>query len=128
MAVDVGVSPATDQQVQEWITMNDRLVATLDEKIAKLPTIRTEAGKALFREKLLRHYLEGQEVWEYLRRFPITYEKLFSIKARRERFIETSCMLHSRSNADLLNRSLNEFMASVKEETKAVGISRTASS
>ncbi len=122
MTVDVGVSPATDQQVQEWITTNDSLVATLDEKIAKLPTIRTEAARVRFRENLLRHYLEGQEAWEYLRRFPITYEKLFSIKARRERFIETSCMLHSGSNADLLNRSLDEFMASVREETKAVGM------
>ncbi|MDB5351963.1 MAG: hypothetical protein JWN86_3210 [Planctomycetota bacterium] len=118
--LDVGVSPATNQQVQDWITTNDSLVATLDQKIAKLPTIDSEDKRVLFREKLLKYYIEGQEAWEYLRKYPSTYERLFDAKMRREKFLETSCMLHSGSNADLLRQSLAEFMETIREETKSV--------
>jgi hypothetical protein len=124
MSIEAGVPPATDHQVQTWLSANDKLVSTLDGKIAKLPTIASEAERIRFRELMLRRYLEGQETWEYLRRFPMTYEKLFAMKLGRERFIEAACMLHTGSNSDLLNKALAEFVAAIKEETKNIGLQR----
>ena len=106
--------------IDQWVTGNDGLVATLDRKVGLLPTIRTEGDRVKFREKLLRHYLEGQDTWEFLRKFPTIHEKVFQAKRQRERFLESSWMIHSGANNELMERALNQFMESVKATTRAV--------
>lgn len=122
LSIELNTGNASGQQVQDWVTSNSQLVETLDRKILKLPRIKGEAQRLAFREQLLNHYLQGQDAWEYLRRFPLTYEKLFAAKSLRERFLATASMLHTGANEDLLNQALKDFTNTVREETKGIGI------
>lgn len=106
--------------IDQWVTGHDELVATLDRKVGLLPTIRSEGDRVKFREKLLRHYLEGQDTWEFLRKFPTIHEKVFQAKRQRERFLESSWMIHSGPNNELMERALNQFMESVRAATKGL--------
>jgi hypothetical protein len=107
-------------EIDQWVMGHDELVATLDRKVGLLPTIRTEGDRFKFREKLLRHYLEGQDTWELLRKFPTIHERVFQAKRQRERFLESSWMIHSGPNNELMERALNQFMESVKTATKGL--------
>lgn len=108
--------------IDAWASGHDDLVATLDRKVALLPTIRAEGDRIKFRDKLLRHYVEGQDTWEYLRRFPSIHEKIFQTKRQRERFLESSWMIHSGPNNELLERALSQFMESVRASTQNLGM------
>ena len=115
--------PADQAQetVNNWMTENDELVATLDRKVRLLPTIRTEVARVRYRDKLLKHYLEGQEIWESLRKYPTVHEKIFQAKRRREKFLESSWMIHSGPNNELLEKALSQFVDSVQSATQVLG-------
>ena len=115
-------NPVESEIIEEWVVGNDLLVATLDRKIGLLPTIKTPNDRVRFRDRLLRHYVQGQDTWEYLRRFPAFHEKVFQVKRQREQFLECSWMIHSGPNNVLMEKALSQFMDGVIKATPSLGL------
>jgi hypothetical protein len=114
--LEVAVDEATADQITEWADKNDTFVATLDRKIARLPTINTTEARWAFRNSVLKWYLEGQDILETLRCYPETYEKIRAAKAHRENYLIQICTLGGGSPADVFNRALTTYSETVTRE------------
>lgn len=117
------VTPATasNQAIQEWAEENDNLVKQLDQKISRLSTCGTQAKRRSLRDQLLKHFLEGQNLLEELRKCPAVWEQIDKAKRAQEEFLATECMVATGSAAQILQDALKAIKAAVAKA--AVGIS-----
>jgi hypothetical protein len=122
--VPVSAAPIPPEQIDEWTNSHDTLIATLDQKIRKLPTIATEAERHEFRHQLLKWHLEGQEVLSNLRKYPEAYENVIRAKAHRENYLATTTLLSGGSPGQIFTTALQTLFDTVQQEAKQV--SRTA--
>jgi hypothetical protein len=111
---------ATQEHIDEWADENDSLVTTLDGKIGRLPTCTDKAKRKKFRDRLIKHFLEGQNILEGLRKYPTTYEKVVQVKNQRENFLATECMVATGSPADILQNALKAIREAVAHESIGV--------
>jgi hypothetical protein len=107
------VDEATDEEITEWAEENDTLVATLDEKISRLPTITDEQERWEFRNRVVKWYLEGQDILEALRRHPEAHEAVLKAKSHRENYLVKICSLRRGTPSDMFDEALNGYMATV---------------
>jgi hypothetical protein len=107
-------------QIAEWADKNDKLVQNLDDKISRLPTIKKAAKRRLFRDQMIKHFLEGQNAIEELRRYPTAYERIRQAKGQRERYLATEAMIATGSNSEFLNACLNQIRETIKSEVPGV--------
>jgi hypothetical protein len=114
------VGTATLEDIDQWANENDKLVSALDKKIRKLPTITSDEHRQEFRHRLLKWYLEGQEILSNLRQYPDTYEKVIKAKSHRENFLVTTTMLSTGSPSEILIAALQGFLDTVRQEAKEV--------
>ena len=78
--------PIDPQQVEvealDWADKNDRLVETLDRKVARLSNARNQRKH---RNWLLRRYVSGENILaETHRQFPTVHERIMTLKRTRE--------------------------------------------
>jgi hypothetical protein len=114
--LDVEVDEATDDQVAEWADTHNPLVATLDQKIACLPTITCNETRIEFRNRVVKWFLEGQGILDALRRYPDAYEKVVRAKAHREKYLIRTCTLGQGSPSDIFTQALDDYLATVEKE------------
>lgn len=125
-ALDVSSTDVTPANVQKWFDENDVLLAKLDAKIRKIPTLKTDEERGQFRDKVVKHFLEGQNILEELRRYPDRYEYVVKAKNGQEKHLATECMLATgKPNETLLNvlktmRSVVSANAGLSEATTSV--------
>jgi metal-dependent hydrolase (beta-lactamase superfamily II) len=105
------------QAISEWADDHDKLVRTLDNKISRIPTIH---HRRLFRDRMIKHFLEGQNTLEELRKYPTVYENIRMAKSDRERYLATECILATGSPVDILNDALYKIQQIVKAEVPGV--------
>lgn len=124
--LDVAIDDASPEQIADWAEDNDELVATVDTKIAKLPSLATEGQRRAFRDKVLKWYLEGQELLDALRKYPTTYEKTVKAKSHRENYL-ASAALSAGNPANEFSAALGQLLSTFQEEVKEVsGLSAEA--
>ncbi|MCP4675918.1 MAG: hypothetical protein GY854_10515 [Deltaproteobacteria bacterium] len=117
--IGVDVDDASPELIADWAEENDGLVATVDTKIAKLPSLSTVEQRRAFRNRVLKWYLEGQELLDSLRNYPSTYEKIVSAKSHRENYL-ASAALSAGSPADEFNAALRQLLSTFQQEVKEV--------
>ena len=121
-AIQVSCQAATPEQLGQWSGDNDQLIAKLNDKLRKLPTLRTDQQRDTFRERILRWYIEGQELLTLLRNYPDVYEKIMESKRHREKCLETEVLLHTGTANELfdaaLSKLLQEYRGGVKQLAK----------
>lgn len=119
-AIDLQCLDITDVNIAEWAEDNDVLVATLDGKVVKLPTLSSPTHRRKFRDKIIKHFLEGQNILDELRRYPQTYEKIQRVKSQRENFLATECMVPTGSPAEMLQEALRAIRQTVQKEVLGI--------
>lgn len=117
--LEVAVDEATPEQVTDWAASNDDLVATVDEKIAKLPSLISPAQRQAFRDTVLKWYLEGRELLDALRNYPQTYEKIVRAKSHRENYL-ASAALAAGNPAQEFNNALEQLLTTFRQEVQEV--------
>jgi len=108
---------AATTSVTDWISSNDSLAATLDDKLRKLPTLRNNEGRRRFHEAVLRWYLEGQQILEALRTYPDVYEKTLKAKSHRENFLVMATVSGS-SPQEILTSSIQDLLETLQREVR----------
>lgn len=78
-------SPDTST-VNSWMSSNDGLIVTLDDKLSRIPLLTTDKLRRDFRQKVLVWHLEGQNLLEELRgHSPTAFENVFQVKTQYEK-------------------------------------------
>jgi hypothetical protein len=114
-SLHITTDAATPASIQEWADENDVLVQQLDSKISRLSTCTTPKKRTVFRDRIIKHFLEGQNILEALRKFPNKYEELIEVKNQRENFLATECMVATGSPAQLLHDALKAIRNAVSD-------------
>lgn len=117
-AIRVTCNDATSDQVDRWSGNNDKLVETLNDKITKLPTLRTDVQRHTFRDRILRWYIEGQDLLTLLRNYPDVYEKVMECKRLREKCLETEVLLHTGTSNELFDIALTKLLEDYRNQVK----------
>jgi hypothetical protein len=117
---------ATPQHVDLWAGTNDELVARLDAKIARLATVRSEDKRIHLRNRMIKHYLEGQNVLSLLGRdYPTLFDKLIAVKSSRENFLATQCLISTGTPNQVLQDALANILRVIKDDARGLS-SQTA--
>lgn len=120
---EIDVAPnVSGEAVSDWAAQNPAFVTSLDEKLMKLPTLRTGDAKAEFRAEVIQKLIEGQNVLEELRNYPQAWEAIRKAKSEEERHLRIESMLHTSSNSELLMESLRSIEESVARHAPALSV------
>lgn len=117
--IQLAVDDTTPEQIADWVQENDELVTNLDRKISKLPSLTTEAARHAFRDRVLRWYMEGQEMLTALRKYPATFERVVKAKSHRENYL-ASLAINAATPAAQFQSALDQLLATYGECVKEV--------
>ena len=102
-------------QVQTWALANSALFATLEEKIGRLPNMRTAAQRQPFCEQVLKWHIEGQSLLDALRLYPEIYEKVRQAKNHQENYLAMAG-LDGAATKESLTGPLNALKVALQRE------------
>jgi hypothetical protein len=108
---------STPEQIAEWAAANQGPSATLEEKLKRLPTLRSDDARRSFHNKVLDWYLRGQEILDALRQHPDVYAKVRSAKSHRETFLETG-LASGALPQDMLMSAINDLRSTIEQEVR----------
>ncbi len=111
------ISPSA---VIEWADKNDNLVKTIDDKVARMKTMKDIERRRKFRDEIIKRYLEGQNVLEKLRDYPAAYEGIRRAKSERERYLTTEVLLAAGAPPKILHDALENIQNVVRTEVRGV--------
>lgn len=116
-AISIAVDSTAEQVVDDWAEENDKLIEVIDQKVAKLKSLKTSEQRVDFRNKVIRWHIEGQDILDALKvSSPTTYEAVINVKSRREKYLVTSAL--ASTPADQFKAALNELQESFREDAK----------
>jgi hypothetical protein len=118
--VSIGTDDISASALIDWAHKHDDLVQTLDRKILRIPTLRNDDARREFRNLIIRHFLEGQNTLEELRKYPTAYENIRIAKGERERYLATEVMLASGLPHEILVEALGEIEQTVRGQVRQV--------
>lgn len=118
-SLQVAADPATNAQIDEWTKSNEGLAIILDNKLKRLPTIKSEKKRIEFHNKILKWYLEGESILAALRKFPELYEKVIMTKNHREDLLALAAVSGC-SSQEILLSSIRELFSSFQKEVKGL--------
>jgi hypothetical protein len=116
-SLEVAAPAATPEQVTQWVSSNVGLASTLEDKLRRLPTLRTDAARTLFHDRVLKWYLEGQAILEALRMYPDVFEKVVKAKSHRENFLVMAAVTGSTAQ-EILTSSIQGLRETLQKEVK----------
>lgn len=116
-SIQLSPEEATPEQVTKWVTTNDSKASALEDKLERLPTLRTQAERRVFYDKVLKWYLEGQTILEALRKYPDVFEKVVKAKSHREQFLAMATVSGS-TPQQILTSSLQGLLETLKEHVR----------
>lgn len=111
----LGKPVVSDDTVNVWSSSNDGLVGVLQDKLSKLPAVKTNANRDQLVLKVLKWYLIGQEILNTLRDYPEVYEKVIATKSHREDFLSLSCLDGDASKGNLA-QTIKSFEDELRQE------------
>lgn len=116
-AIQVPSATPTPEKIAAWTAANQHPSMTLAQKLTRLPTLKTEAARRDFQDKILKWYLRGQEILDALRAYPELYAKIQEVKSHREEFLATALISGEQPQAILLE-SINELRLTLQQEVR----------
>jgi hypothetical protein len=120
-SVKIEASEIMGEEVTDWLGTNVGQAHDLDTKLQRVPTLRNAGSRKEFRDRLIRHLLEGQNVIEQLHnRYPDQYEQWSRTKQSREGFLESECMITDGSPSELLFSTLGRFKEEIAEQVGGI--------
>jgi len=115
-AISITVDSA-DNQVEDWAEENDKLIEVVDEKVSKLKSLKTVDQRTEFRNKVIRWYIDGQDILDALKsNSPETYQAVINVKSRREKYLVASSL--ASTPADQFKAAIAELQESLREDAK----------
>ncbi len=117
LQIDPGT--VTPDKLSKWSAANTPLTDTLDRKIRKLVSLRTEQKRQQFKEKVLTWYLEGQTMLDDLRQYPQMYELVIKAKAHKERFLAAKSLQDSTAS-DVFRQTVEDLHQTLREEVRGL--------
>lgn len=115
--LQIAVNGAAAGQVQTWTSQNSGLFSTLEDKICRIPTIKTTKQRRYFCEQVLKWHIDGQTLLEALRVYPEIYEKVKLAKNHQENYLAMA-VLDNEVTKDSLNGPLNALKAALQREVR----------
>ncbi len=115
--IKISAENATQEQVEEWATANDKLTTVLTDKLTRLPTLKSESSRSEFRDKVLKWYLEGQAILDALRKYPEVHEKTLQTKSHREKYLALASASGTSAQKTLAN-SIEALRDAIRNEVK----------
>lgn len=116
----ISFTDADAQAVEGWIEGNSDLVDVIDDKASRLPKLDMKEKKQSFRQEIIRHFLDGQNVLEGLRQYPLFYEHIVHTKSNRERFLVVESMTTPYGNMEFLTQCLDRFQTEIEAQIKTL--------
>lgn len=116
-AIQLNTDAATPDQVTKWVSSNDGLASTLEDKLRRLPTLRNDGERRSFHDKVLKWYLEGQAILEALRKYPDVYEKVLKAKSHRENFLVMATVTGG-TPQEILTSSIQGLLETLQQEVR----------
>lgn len=118
----VQAEPITETDIESWSgdNANTSHLVTLDTKIARMPTMRTEPQRKKFRREIIRYLLHGQNVLEVLRSYPEIWTAIRRAKSERERYLWTQCMSSGEAAGSILQDAIEQIQEDVKRHAAAL--------
>lgn len=120
--IDVDTPPVAPDVIQAWAdhNANDTLVDTLDTKLRKLPTLRNDGERAAFRNRMIQHFLDGQNAYEDLRQYPEVWAIVRKAKSTQERYVGTQAMSSSETPGQILQIAITTLKEKVRVAARAL--------
>lgn len=118
--IEIETGEVTEKEIVDWADEHDSLVNRLDNKIRCLPTIPRESDRYRFRNEIIKHYLDGQNMLEDLRKYPEAFESLAKIKSQKERHLVAQSLIATGSNSEIFQGCLNDIESAVKNGVRGV--------
>jgi hypothetical protein len=113
-AINVYEDEITHQRIIEWVDANDDLVKAVEEKVSRVK--RKNEERRSFRDQIIKVYLEGQNILEELRRYPLAYENIRRAKSQTERYLVLESLTSKGASIDILNGSLDKIRNTVLDQ------------
>jgi hypothetical protein len=113
--------------VDIWATTNDSLIQTLNDKLKKLSTCRTESARVKFRHDILIWHVEGQNLLDLLRtRSNTAYEQVVKTKGQFEKRL-SSIQMSTPNSAEVFQQTLRDFLSTLQEVVKSLSSTNASS-
>ena len=117
-SISVAVDPVTMQEVTRWANQNNEKTTTLEDKIGRLYSLNTIEKKKEFRDRVLKWFLEGQELLNALRKFPDTYEKIIHAKSHRENYLASLCISEDGISSKIFSGAKSDILSTFSREVR----------
>ncbi len=120
--IDIVTNDANDDDADRWSEepLNDKLVSNLEEKIAKLPALKTTQRRKEFKCSVIKWWVEGQNVINGLREYPDAWESIRRVKSEQEKYLSADSMISNKQPYDMLQDALGKIEDSVKKNIAAL--------
>jgi hypothetical protein len=123
---DLSNDPAP-ASITNWSSSNNQLISNLETKITKLPAINSEEKKNQLRERMIKHFLMGQNALDYLKNnYPDIYERTMNIKKAYELELETEQLINPAPPQVALTSTLTKYKLQLGLELKNINSSTIA--
>jgi hypothetical protein len=121
--VNAGMIPVEGQAINvdsedrdDWITSNDGLVGTLDQKAQKIPRLVTDGKIEDFKISMIEHYLRGQNLLDsFSQNYPDIYAQIDNCKHMYEFELRTLSLINSDPAPQHLKEAFKQYSEKLKD-------------
>jgi hypothetical protein len=119
--VETALAVPTSETLDDWVSHNDPLVSQLDGKVSRMRGL-SDDDKRAFRNAVLKHYVQGQNVREQLREaFLPLLEQAEQTKREKENFLQAQTMLLRGEPTDIIQQTLEDYRNRLRESVIGLG-------
>lgn len=120
--IDIDTHGAPAEALRAWTAndANNTLVTTLDTKIRKLPTLHSDEERVAFRDRMIQHFLDGQNAYEDLRQYPEVWEVVRKAKSTQEKYVGTQAMASSETPGQILQAAIATLRTKVQTAARSL--------
>jgi len=115
--IQVSSTPPSAEEIAMWSAANQQPSTVLTQKLSRLPTLKTEAARREFHNKVLKWHLWGQDILAALRQYPELYAKAREAKSHREEFLAAG-LASGGTSQNILMDAINEFRTTLQQEVR----------
>ncbi len=119
-AISAPVSSPDASKISVWAASNSNQVGILTGKIAKMPTLADSVVRDEFCQEVMKWYIQGQDILDQLRNYPLVFERARQLKTGKESFLASTTYLSNQSPNQLLLQVLNSFHELLSKELSQV--------
>lgn len=111
-----------DNELEQWVAeQKGDLIINLERKIRKISHIRLGNKEFVFRNEMIKRYIEGQNIISSLHdNYPDVYNSLLKCKGNREGLLVLESLINQDSSVNMLKDSLGRYREELVGEVKGV--------